>query len=94
MLLKFIKRLFSFKKLKIYTYITRNNNNMSKDNKTIKKSYKTKLITDFFKYIPKEKKVFGYNPETEEWHCILCGISMGCNNPRQLCKKYYCENNI
>jgi hypothetical protein len=24
--------------------------------------------------------------------CILCGINLGYNNPRQLCRKTYCEN--
>ncbi len=56
------------------------------------KAYKTTLITDYYK--PMTKKVFGYNPETDEWHCLLCGISMGSNNPRQLCRKTWCENNI
>ena len=47
-------------------------------------------ITDFFK----KKKVYGYNKETEEWHCLECGISMGINNPRQLCGKYVCNGYI
>jgi hypothetical protein len=24
--------------------------------------------------------------------CVICGIDMGPNNPRQLCRKTYCEN--
>jgi hypothetical protein len=35
----------------------------------------------------------GYNSNTNSWHCIECGIDMGLCNPRQLCKKTYCENN-
>lgn len=46
------------------------------------------LITDYYKPI----KVYGYNEETEEWHCLECGISMGKHNPRQLCGKYCCDN--
>ena len=34
--------------------------------------------------------VYGYNEKTDHWHCTQCGISMGPNNPRQLCRKYYC----
>lgn len=34
----------------------------------------------------------GYNPISDEWHCVTCGVSMGKNNPRQLCCKTYCEN--
>ena len=35
-------------------------------------------------------KIYGYNPETNEWHCTTCGVSMGENNPRQLCGKWIC----
>ena len=24
--------------------------------------------------------------------CVICGVDMGANNPRQLCRKTYCEN--
>lgn len=24
--------------------------------------------------------------------CVICGVDMGPNNPRQLCRKTYCEN--
>jgi len=24
--------------------------------------------------------------------CVMCGINLGYNNPRQLCRKTYCEN--
>ena len=60
-------------------------------------------MTDFYKYkrdrirnrlIDKNKKVYGYNRDTDSWHCIQCGIDMGQENPRQLCRKYYCENGI
>lgn len=45
----------------------------------------------------KQKKykpiVYGYNSETDSWHCLVCGEDMGRTNPRQLCGKYYCYNN-
>ncbi len=50
------------------------------------KNTKQTKITDYF---PKEK-VYGYNPRTDEWHCLICGESMGSNNPRQLCRKTWC----
>ncbi len=69
------------------------------------KRYVQTKITTFFKPIvsithvskpieefPSTSKVYGYNKETDEWHCLSCGISMGTHNPRQLCKKTYCEN--
>lgn len=46
-------------------------------------------ITDYFKKKP--IKIYGYNIKTNDWHCLKCGISMGINNPRQLCGKYYCD---
>jgi hypothetical protein len=39
-----------------------------------------------------EEKVFGYNEETDSWHCVECGVDMGPCNPRQLCRKSFCEN--
>jgi len=61
-----------------------------------------KLITDFYKIIKFDKnnkntnnlkkKIYGYNSETDSWHCVECGIDMGINNPRQLCGKIYCVN--
>ena len=37
--------------------------------------------------------VLDVNPE-HVWRnlCVNCGIDMGDNNPRQLCRKTYCEN--
>ena len=39
------------------------------------------------------------NKTTEEintveghWYCIICGADMGTDNPRQFCRKTYCEN--
>lgn len=59
-------------------------------------------ITDFYKYkmskkilnrlIDKKNKVYGYNKDTDSWHCIQCGIDMGQENPRQLCGKWICNN--
>jgi len=62
---------------------------------------KQKLITDYFDNSTNkkvkidsnnDKKIYGYNPKTESWHCVLCGSDMGINNPRQLCGKSYCYN--
>ena len=70
--------------------------------------YNQTLITDYFKkqILPdidtnintneivhkKNKKVYGFNSETNSWHCLDCGDDMGPSNPRQLCGKYYCCN--
>lgn len=51
-----------------------------------------KLITDFFQPIIKEELVKGYNPKTDNTHCLECGIDMGYSN-RQLCGKSRCVNN-
>ena len=32
------------------------------------------------------------NIEENVNRCVICGIDMGVNNPRQLCRKTYCEN--
>jgi hypothetical protein len=53
-------------------------------------SYSKKIEIDNFDNL--EKKVYGYNPKTNSWHCTMCGIDMGENNPRQLCRKTWCEN--
>ncbi len=45
-------------------------------------------ITDYFV----KEKIYGYNSKTDEWHCLICGESMGRNNPRQLCRKTWCSN--
>ena len=61
-----------------------------------KKTSKTKIqstITKFFKKETINIKITGYNEITEEWHCLECGDSMGKDNPRQLCGKYFCHNN-
>lgn len=49
-------------------------------------------ITDFYYPLVINNKVYGYNEKTRSWHCLLCGIDMGINNPRQLCRKSYCDN--
>jgi len=36
------------------------------------------------------KKIYGYDSENNNWHCIECGANMGPNNPRQLCGKSIC----
>ena len=66
---------------------------------------KQKLITDYFhnnNLKNKKKKInncdnlekitYGYNSKTNSWHCTMCGVDMGENNPRQLCGKIWCEN--
>lgn len=45
-----------------------------------------KRITDYFK----PPKIHGYNSKTDSWHCLICGIDMGPQNPRQLCGKWRC----
>jgi len=59
--------------------------------------YKQTLITDYFEPIyklkvsnKKSKIVYGYNKNTDSWHCLTCGIDMGFQNPRQLCGKSFC----
>jgi len=51
------------------------------------------LTTDYVEseYIYKPI-VYGYNSETDSWHCLACGEDMGQMNPRQLCGKIYCYN--
>jgi hypothetical protein len=62
-----------------------------------------KKITDFYQAIKPNKNklnklnksnliIRGYNSETYDYHCLVCGISMGPNNPRQLCRKTWCPN--
>ena len=51
------------------------------------KLHKQTKITDYYKV----KKTYGYNVKTGDWHCTVCGISMGRGNPRQLCSKSYCS---
>ena len=59
------------------------------------------LITDFVeikdigKCVSEQKNktlVYGFNPQTDSWHCLECGEDMGKTNPRQLCGKTYCYN--
>lgn len=58
--------------------------------KQISKMSHQTLITDYFKTKP--KIITGYNPETQDYHCLYCGDNMGPHNPRQLCGKSYCYN--
>jgi hypothetical protein len=51
-----------------------------------------KLITSFFDKEEKKDKIYGYNYETQSWHCSECGEDMGSSNPRQLCGKINCRN--
>ena len=46
-----------------------------------------------FSNFPNEK-IYGYNSNTNSWHCVNCGIDMGPQNPRQLCGKTYCRYNF
>lgn len=50
-------------------------------------------ITDYYDK-SNTTKVYGYNSETDSWHCLVCGDDMGPTNPRQLCGKYFCYNKI
>lgn len=40
-----------------------------------------------------KERIYGYNESTKNWHCLECGDNMG-DNPRQLCGKSYCYNNM
>ena len=54
-----------------------------------------KLITDYFKTsnINKKRKRNNIDDnETFSWNCLECGVDMGIDNPRQLCRKSYCGN--
>ena len=70
------------------------------NNKQNKNKQKQLLIIDYYSKIDnsleiskkKRKKVYGYNSESGSWHCMECGIDMGSSNPRQLCRKFFCEN--
>lgn len=56
------------------------------------------LITTYFKKEEYEEepekepdyKVYGFNQETNSWHCLECGVDMGKDNSRQLCGKSKC----
>lgn len=57
--------------------------------RSIRKSMRQQtLITSYFVKSPVVIK--GYNPNTDTWHCIVCGENMGRTNARQLCCKSYC----
>ncbi len=58
------------------------------------KKRKQKYITDYFSKKSKKNNknniTYGYNSQTESWHCTSCGLDMGIHNPRQLCGKWFC----
>lgn len=69
---------------------------MDKVNKEIKDETTTtnrllvdSLITDYFRPVI----VKGYNPKTNHFHCLECGVDMG-NYPGQLCRKSYCDGKL
>ena len=66
---------------------------MDNQNNEIKLNTKptNKLITDYFKSVPKNKIIKGYNPLTDHYHCLECGRDMG-DYPGQLCRKTFCDN--
>jgi hypothetical protein len=50
-----------------------------------------RLISDFYELNSKKPKIiYGYNSDTNSWHCLTCGVDMGPQNPRQLCGKWRC----
>lgn len=53
-----------------------------------------RLISEYYEEdkSKKQKIVYGYNSETNSWHCLTCGVDMGPQNPRQLCGKWRCPN--
>lgn len=58
------------------------------------KNKRQRLISEYYE-VDKNKKqkiVYGYNSETNSWHCLSCGVDMGPQNPRQLCGKWRCPN--
>ena len=59
---------------------------MTKKKENKKKSIQT-VITTFFK-----KKIYGFDPLNNTWHCCECGVDMGSCTPRQMCGKYKCDN--
>lgn len=46
-------------------------------------------MTDYYFHINKNKI---HNEEDN--YCIICNVSMGIHNPRQLCGKGHCENDL
>ena len=57
-------------------------------------SKRQRLISEYYEADKnkKQKIVYGYNSETNSWHCLTCGVDMGPQNPRQLCGKWMCPN--
>jgi hypothetical protein len=47
-------------------------------------------VNIFRKKSKSKTKIYGYNEQTDSWHCTICGEDMGSSNPRQLCGKYKC----
>jgi hypothetical protein len=47
------------------------------------RKYRQLLITDFYTIINRKK--------TDSNFCIICNCDLGSQNPRQLCKKTYCQ---
>ncbi len=45
---------------------------------------KQTIITNYFKKMI--KKIYGYDSENNNWHCIECGANMGPNNPKSAVK--------
>src|SRR3989344_1129286 len=41
-----------------------------------------------------DAEIYNNLPNNRKNLCIECGVDMGPNNPRQLCRKYYCENKV
>lgn len=60
-----------------------------KNLKNIRAQTNQSLITSFFK-----KKIYGYDSAKNTWRCCGCGVDMGPNNPRQMCGKYKCDNEL
>ena len=55
-------------------------------------NYFEKKNVELYEKKNKKNKVYGFNCETNSWHCIKCGDNIGQHNTRQLCGKYYCYN--
>jgi hypothetical protein len=59
--------------------------------KNQKKVKKVKKVVKIVKVEKKSEIVRGYDEKLDTWRCILCGVNLGKENPRQLCSKTFCS---
>ena len=53
---------------------------------SLRKPWRQPVIERYFR----STRPRGFNEKTGDWHCLICGTSMGPCNSRQLCEKYWC----